>query len=95
MIMLRWSAFLHELACPPHNRIFRFAHLMRFMEPTRTFHAGDAVEWTNSDPVTAHTITFGTEPANAIPPSANVTLDADGARHATINAGTYAYICAS
>jgi plastocyanin len=35
--------------------------------------------------VTPHTITFGTDPANPVPPSGNVKTDADGARHATIN----------
>jgi plastocyanin len=59
--------------------------LMRFVEPTIVIHAGEAVEWSNLGPVTAHTITFGIEPANPMPPSANVTLDADGARHAVIN----------
>jgi hypothetical protein len=39
----------------------------------------------NTDPVTPHTITFGVEPANTKLPSANITLDADGARHAAIN----------
>ena len=34
--------------------------------------------------MTPHTITFGTEPANPMPPSANVTIDADGARHVII-----------
>lgn len=60
----------------------------RFMKPTIVIHAGQTVEWTNEDPVTAHTITFGTEPVNPIPPSSNVTLDADLARHATITAPT-------
>ena len=59
--------------------------VLRFMQPTKVVHVGETVEWTNSDPVTAHTITFGTEPANPIPPSANVTMDADGARHATVS----------
>ena len=59
--------------------------VMRFMHPYRTVHVGDTVEWTNDDPVTAHTITFGAEPANPIPPSANVTVDPDGARHATVS----------
>jgi plastocyanin len=59
--------------------------VMRFLHRETVIHAGETVEWTNSDPVTAHTITFGVEPANPMPPSANVTLDADGARHATIN----------
>lgn len=59
--------------------------VMRFMEATTVIHAGETVEWTNTDPVTPHTITFGIDPANPIPPSANVTVDADGARHAVIN----------
>jgi plastocyanin len=59
--------------------------LMRFLHHETVIHVGDTVEWTNHDPITPHTITFGTEPDNPIPPSANVTLDADGAEHATIN----------
>jgi plastocyanin len=31
-----------------------------------------------------HTITFGPDPLNPLPPSANVTVDADGALHATL-----------
>src|SRR5216683_5082945 len=58
--------------------------IMRFLHRTTVVHVGETVEWTNSDPVTPHTITFGIEPANPNPPSANVTLDADGARHALI-----------
>jgi len=59
--------------------------VMRFEEPTKVIHAGETLEWSNSDPVTAHTITFGVEPANPVPPSANVTVDVDGARHSVIN----------
>ena len=58
--------------------------VMRFLNDTIVIHAGETAEWTNEDPVTPHTITFGTEPANPLPPSANVTIDADGALHATI-----------
>jgi plastocyanin len=58
---------------------------MRFLHPVTVIHVGDTVEWTNHDPVTPHTITFGTEPDNPFPPSANVTVDADGALHATIS----------
>jgi len=58
--------------------------IMRFIRPKTVIHVGETVEWTNSDAVTPHTITFGVEPANPIPPSANVTVDADGARHALI-----------
>jgi plastocyanin len=59
--------------------------IMRFNHDAITIHSGDTVEWTNDDAVTPHTITFGTEPANPMPPSGNVTVDPDGARHATIN----------
>ena len=58
--------------------------LMRFTRHDVTIHVGDTVEWTNVDPVTPHTVTFGTEPANLIPPSPNVSVDADGTRHATL-----------
>jgi plastocyanin len=46
--------------------------IVRFIEHTIVIHAGETVEWTNSDPVTPHTITFGKEPANPMPSSANV-----------------------
>jgi plastocyanin len=59
--------------------------VMRFLEPVKVIHAGETIEWNNTDPVTPHTITFGVEPLNPVPPSGNVTVDADGARHATIN----------
>lgn len=63
-----------------HNTI----SLMRFAQPELVIHAGATVEWTNEDPSMPHTITFGTEPSNPFPPSSNVTVDADGALHATI-----------
>ena len=37
--------------------------VMRFMPSKLVVHAGDTVEWTNHDPETPHTITFGQEPA--------------------------------
>ena len=64
-----------------HNTI----SLMRFVQPELVVHAGATVEWTNYDPSMPHTITFGTEPGNPIPPSGNVSVDADGALHATIS----------
>ena len=64
-----------------HNTI----SLMRFVQPELVIHAGATVEWTNDDPSMPHTITFGTEPLNPIPPSGNVSVDADGALHATIS----------
>ena len=62
------------------------ASVMRFLRGTTDVHVGDTVEWTNLDPVTPHTVTFGIEPAEAdlVPPSANVTRDSDGALHAVI-----------
>lgn len=59
--------------------------VMRFMHPDKVVHVGETVEWTNDDPVTPHTITFGVEPANPNPPSANVAKDPDGALHATVS----------
>ncbi len=59
--------------------------VVRFSDPDITVHAGDTVEWANDDPVTAHTVTFGTEPEDPFPPSPNVTIDADGARHGVLN----------
>jgi plastocyanin len=59
--------------------------VMRFLRDSIVVHVGDTVEWTNLDPVTPHTITFGIEPTNTNPPSGNVTLASDGARQATIN----------
>jgi len=63
------------------------ASVMRFMDATKVIHVGETVEWTTAEGVTSHTITFGPEPAplNQIPPSANVTVDPDGARHAFIS----------
>jgi plastocyanin len=62
--------------------------LVRFLKGTIQVHAGDTVEWANRDPQEPHTITFGQEPANLFLPSANVTVDADGARHATLSSPT-------
>ena len=59
--------------------------VMRFMHPDKVVHVRGTVEWTNDDPITPHTITFGAEPANPMPPSPNVTVDQDGALHATIS----------
>jgi plastocyanin len=62
--------------------------IMRFLPDTIKVHVGETVEWTNEHPTEPHTVTFGTEPANA-GALVGVTLDADGARHGTLpNAGT-------
>ena len=64
------------------------AVVMRFLKSRIVVHVGDTVEWTNLDPVARHTVTFGVEPANPVPPSADVTTDSDGARHAIVAPGT-------
>jgi len=64
--------------------------VMRFIQPNITIHAGETVEWDSSD-VSGHAITFGQEPPNvspSTPPSANVYVDPDGARHALISSTT-------
>jgi plastocyanin len=65
--------------------------VLRFIADQVDIRAGDTVEWTNQDPVTPHTVTFGTEPMglalfvpSAIPP-ATIGVDTDGALHAVIN----------
>lgn len=59
--------------------------VMRFVRGTIHIHVNDTVEWTNVDPVTPHTVTFGTEPSGPPqPPSAGVTVEPDGARHAVL-----------
>ncbi len=63
------------------------ASVMRFLDATKVIHVGETVEWTSAEAVTSHTITFGPEPdpLSQIPPSGNVTVEADGARHAIIS----------
>ena len=58
--------------------------VVRFIDDKVEIRAGDTVEWTNLDPVTPHTITFGAEPADPFPPSRQCTVDSDGALHAVI-----------
>jgi plastocyanin len=67
---------------------FQTISVMRFLSSTVIVRVGDTVEWHNLDPVTKHTVTFGIEPSNAVPPSSNVTTDADGAEHAMIGSPT-------
>ena len=62
--------------------------VMRFLGAPTVVHVGDTVEWTNPAAPAFHTLTFGTEPANDMPPSAAVTMDMDGVRHATVSSPT-------
>jgi plastocyanin len=59
--------------------------VMRFSGATTMVHVGDTVEWTNLSTPVFHTITFGTEPTNDMPPSMGVTVDSDGVRHGTVS----------
>jgi plastocyanin len=61
------------------------ASLMRFLLGTIIVRVGDTVEWTSLDPSINHTVTFGMEPDDPRPPSTNVVLTSDGARHAVIS----------
>ena len=61
------------------------ASLMRFVTDTINVRVGDTVEWANLDPSINHTVTFGAEPADPRPVSANVTSTSDGARQAVIS----------
>lgn len=60
--------------------------VMRFLGGMIVVRVGDTVEWTNRTAAIFHTITFGTEPVNAFPPSpVTIPIDADGVRHAVIS----------
>jgi plastocyanin len=60
--------------------------VMRFLQGSIVVRVGDTVEWTNLDPVTPHTVTFGTEPSGPPqPPSPGVMSASDGARQAVLN----------
>ena len=62
--------------------------VMRFLKGTVKVHVGETVEWSNLDPATPHTITFGAEPPappGPFPPGPGVTVASDGARKATIS----------
>jgi len=64
--------------------------VLRFLPGQMVVHVGDTVEWTNLGATVGHTVTFGDEPGDPVnaPPSANVFVDSDGARHALISSPT-------
>jgi plastocyanin len=63
--------------------------VMRFLRDRIEVRVGDTVEWTNISPGVNHTVTFGTEPSDPFsPPSANVSMDADGALHSVVASPT-------
>jgi plastocyanin len=62
--------------------------LVRFLPQVIVIRVGDTVEWRSLDASIGHTVTFGTEPADPRPPSANVLPTSDGARQAVISLPT-------
>lgn len=60
---------------------------LRFYPAVRTVKAGSSLTWTNRDPETPHTVTFGTEPPGG-PLGAFSPAGVDGAGHATITSGS-------
>ena len=62
------------------------AAVQRFLGAMAVVRVGDTVEWTSLAPAVFHTITFGTEPANAAPPfPLTLPIDSDGVRHEVIS----------
>jgi plastocyanin len=59
--------------------------VLRFLPEQKVVRAGDTVTWTNRDPETPHTVTFGPEPAGG-PFGAFAPIGTDRAGHATISA---------
>jgi plastocyanin len=64
-----------------------YLSIVRFFPGNILVHAGDTVEWINTDPTEPHTVTFGTEPGNPMA-LVNVTTQDDGALHGTIASAT-------
>jgi plastocyanin len=77
------TAGVGEIASTPGG--LQTNSLVRFVKGKIEIHAGDAVEWSNSDPQEPHTITFGPEPQDLFDPSPNVTRDPDGGLRAVLN----------
>ena len=96
----------NEQGDPPSHRVitgtgeivgtgggFQTAAVVRFFPETITVHVGQTVEWTNMDPMTNHSITFGVDPTPLRFPvpivssgvGVNQTLDSDGALHANVS----------
>jgi plastocyanin len=77
------TAGVGEIASTPGG--LQTNSLVRFVKGKIEIHAGDTVEWSNSDPEEPHTITFGPEPEDLFDPSPNVTKDPDGGLRAVLN----------
>jgi plastocyanin len=69
----------------------QYGAVVRFYDGKIVIHQGESVTWTNLDPTEPHTVTFGTEPANFIPPvPAGIGAPAaDGTLTATYNPAVF------
>lgn len=76
------TAGVGEIASTPGG--LQTNSLVRFVKEKIEIHAGDTVEWSNSDPEEPHTITFGPPPQDIFSPSPNVMRDADGGLSAVL-----------
>jgi len=59
--------------------------ILRFVRGSMVVHVGETVEWTDNDPITPHTVTFGAPAADPTAVTSNFTMDDDGALHATLD----------
>ncbi len=69
----------------------QYGAVVRFLDGKIQIHKGESVTWTNLDPTEPHTVTFGTEPQNFIPPipaGLDATAD-DGTLTATFNSAVF------
>lgn len=62
----------------------QYLGVVHFLPATIRIHAGETVEWINTDPMVPHMVTFGPEPMNS-QTLVTATRGADGALQATIN----------
>lgn len=70
----------------------QYGAVVRFINDHIVIHKGESITWTNLDPTEPHTVTFGNEPANFIPPvpaGVNPGLSADGSVTATFNPAVF------
>jgi plastocyanin len=69
----------------------QYGSVLRFVNSKIVIRKGESVTWTNLDPTEPHTVTFGDEPANFIPPvPAGLSAPAaDGTLTATFNPAVF------
>lgn len=63
----------------------QYISVVRFLPGTIQIHAGETVEWINTDPTEPHTVTFGPDEPAVPQTVVNATVGPDGALQATID----------